>query len=72
MLPGDLVFYDKCGGVIQTVFPFGDPYDQGLGIVVSKVMQYYWNGEDVSWVWILDENGNQLDFALDYLKLAII
>jgi hypothetical protein len=71
MSPGDLVYYDKCGGAVRTVFPFGEPYDQGIGLVVSNIMSYDWQGEDVEWVWILDEGGNKLDFALDYLRPVI-
>lgn len=68
MSPGDLVYYDKCGGIAQTVFPFGEPYDQGVGMIVSYVMSYDYEGDLVEWVWIIDENGNKVDFALDYLK----
>jgi len=72
MLPGDLVYYDKCGGPFQMTFPFGEPNIRGIGIVVSEVATYEYQGEDIHWVWILDENGNKLDFALDYLEPVII
>lgn len=69
--PGDLVYYDKCGGPIQTVFPFAELDARGLGIMVSEIMSYDYEGEAVKWAWILDENGNKLDFALDYLEPVI-
>jgi len=69
--PGDLVYYDKRGGPIQTVFPFAEFDVRGLGIMVSEIMSYDYEGEAVKWAWILDENGNKLDFALDYLEPVI-
>ena len=66
--PGDLVYYDKCGGPHQTVFPFAEQDARGIGIVVSEVKTYDYQGEDIQWAWILDEKGNKLDFALDYLE----
>jgi hypothetical protein len=66
--PGDLVYYDKCGGPYQIVFPFAEQEAQGIGIVVSDVKSYDYQGEDIQWAWILDENGNKVDFALDYLE----
>ncbi len=72
MLPGDLVYYDKCGGPYQTVFPFAEKEAVGIGVVVSEVNTYEYQGEDIKWLWILDESGNQVDFALDYLEPVII
>lgn len=69
--PGDLVYYDKCGGPYQTVFPFAEQEARGVGVVVSEVMVYDYQGEDIQWAWILDEKGNKLDFALDYLEPVI-
>lgn len=66
--PGDLVYYDKCGGPFQTVFPFAEKEARGVGVVVSDVKSYDYQGEDIQWTWILDENGNKVDFALDYLE----
>jgi hypothetical protein len=66
--PGDLVYYDKCGGPLQSVFPFAEKEVRGIGIVISDVMKYDYQGEDIQWAWILDENGNKIDFALDYLE----
>ena len=71
MSPGDLVYYDKCGGPYWTVFPFSEKDARGLGMVVSDVMTYEYQGEDIKWTWIIDENGNKVDFALDYLEPVI-
>lgn len=70
--PGDLVYYDKCGGPYQTVFPFAEQEARGIGIVISEIKTYEYQGEDICWTWILDEKGNKLDFALDYLEPVII
>ncbi len=72
MLPGDLVYYDKRGGAIQMTFPFGEKDATGLGIIVSEIMIHTRRGVAIKWVWILDENGNKLDFTLDYLEPVII
>lgn len=72
MSPGDLVYYDKCGGPYWTVFPFSEKDARGLGMVVSDVMTYEYQGEDIKWTWIIDENGNKVDFALDYLEPVAI
>lgn len=72
MLLGDMVYYDKCGGIYQGVFPFNEPYDQGLGLIVSSIMTYKYHGDDISWTWILDENGNRIEISLDYLRLVVI
>jgi len=66
--PGDLVYYDKCGGPFQTVFPFSEKEARGIGVVISNVQSYDYQGEEIQWAWVLDENGNKLDFALDYLE----
>jgi len=70
--PGDLIYYDKCGGPIQGVFPFAEKEAWGVGILISEVMTYDYQGEDIKWAWILDEKGNKLDFALDYLEPIVI
>ena len=72
MSPGDLVYYDKCGGPYWTVFPFSEKDMRGLGIVVSEVFIHEYQGEDLRSVWIVDENGSKVEFALEYLELAII
>jgi hypothetical protein len=72
MLLGDMVYYDKCGGIHQGVFPFSEPYDQGLGLIVSSIMTYEYHGDDIFWAWILDENGNRIEISLDYLRLVVI
>ena len=70
--PGVLVYYDKRGGPYQTVFPFAEQEARGIGIVISEIKTYEYQGEDICWTWILDEKGNKLDFALDYLEPVII
>lgn len=72
LLPGDLVYYDKRGGPYQTVFPFAEQEARGIGIVISEIKTYEYQGEDICWTRILDEKGNKLDFALDYLEPVII
>lgn len=72
MSPGDLVYYDKCGGPYWTVFPFSEKDARGLGMVISSVMTYEYQGENIKWAWIIDENGNTVDFALDYLEPVAI
>jgi len=62
--PGDLIYYDKCGGPIQGVFPFAEKEAWGVGILISEVMTYDYQG--------VDEKGNKLDFALDYLEPIVI
>lgn len=67
--PGELVYYDRCGGILQTFFPFDNPHDAGIGVVVSDVKSYQNEaGDDVYWVEILDEDGTRKDIALDYLR----
>ena len=70
--PGDLVYYDKCGGPYQTVFPFAEEEAKGIGVVISEIKTYEYQGENILWVSILDEKGVRQDFALDYLELVTI
>lgn len=65
---GELVYYDKCGGNFQTVFPFAEEEARGIGIVISDVKWYELQGDCVMYTTILDEKGNKLDFVLDYLE----
>ena len=70
--PGDLVYYDKCGGPYQTVFPFAEEEARGIGVVISEIKTYEYQGEDVRWTSILDEKGLKQNFVLDYLELVTI
>jgi len=70
MSPGNLVYYDKCGGLHWTVFPFAEKEARGLGIIISEIMTYEYQGENIKWAWIIDENGNKADFALEYLEIV--
>lgn len=66
--PGNLVYYDKCGGPYWTVFPFSENDARGIGIVVSEISSHDYEGENLRSVWILDEVGNKVEFALEYLE----
>jgi len=33
-------------------------------------MTYEYQGENIKWAWIIDENGNKADFALEYLEIV--
>lgn len=68
---GDLVYYDKCGGSFQTVFPFAEEDARGIGIVISDIKWYELQGDSVMWTTILDEKGMKLNFILDYLEPVI-
>ena len=69
---GDLVYYDKCGGPYQSVFPFAEEGAIGIGVVISEIKKYEYQGEDIQWTSILDEKGIKQDFVLNYLDLVII
>lgn len=69
--PGDLVYYDRYGGKWQTVFPFDDPNAEGLGMIVSNIMSYETNNGTLLWAYILDENGQRVEYLLDYLRPAV-
>lgn len=70
--PGELVYYDKCGGLYWTVSPFTDPYEEGVGVVVSRVESYRNDvDEDVYWVEVLTEDGSRKKIAIDYLRDVI-
>ena len=71
MSPGDLVYYDKSGGLYISGFPFSDPSVKGVGIVISEIKSYDYGGEIIKWVKIINENGEQLDYSLDYLEPVI-
>lgn len=68
MSPGDLVYYYRFGGPTRGLFPFGESNCEGLGVVVSEMMTYDAGGDELAWVWILDEDGNMSDFLIDYLR----
>jgi hypothetical protein len=70
--PGDLVYYDKCGGPYQTVFPFAEEEARGIGVIISEIKTYEHQGENVRWTSILDEKGLKQDFAIDYLEPVTI
>jgi len=68
---GDLVYYDKCGGIFQMSFPFSDPGAEGLAVVVSGLNQYTdVEGSVVHWVTVLVEDGTMKKIAVDYLRTA--
>ena len=52
-------------------FPFSEESVKGIGVIISEVATFDYEGEDIKWVWILDENGNKLDFSLDYIEPVI-
>lgn len=69
--PGDLVYYDKCGGPVWSSFPFAESDAKGIGIVVAEVVSYRFGDDTINSTWVLDENGNKLEFAIDYLEQII-
>jgi hypothetical protein len=68
---GSLVFYDRFGGDRRSVFPFGDPQAVGIGLIVSEIKIQPLEVEDYQWVWIIDEEGNRVSYALDYLEPVV-
>lgn len=72
MKPGDLVYYDKCGGPFWTVFPFSEKDARGIGMVISTVTVYEYHGDDFRSAWILDEKGSRKEFAVEYLEPVTI
>lgn len=68
---GDLVHYDKCGGIFQMSFPFSEPDAEGVAVVISQINCYYDDdGNTVHWAEVLTDNGDIKQIALDYLKPA--
>ena len=71
MSPGDLIYYDKSGGLYISGFPFSEPSVRGVGIIISDVKSFDYGGEEIKWVKIITESGEHLDFSLDYLEPVI-
>jgi hypothetical protein len=70
--PGDLVYYDRRGGSSRDFYPFIVDDVRAIGVVVAEIEVYEYQGEDILWTWILDENGQKIDISLDYLEPIII
>lgn len=70
--PGDLIYYDK-RAVGRTVhrdfFPFVVDEVKAVGVVISNIRTYDSPEGDISYVWILDEDGNKSSILVDYLEL---
>lgn len=69
---GDLVYYDKraCGPTVhRDFFPFVVDEVRAIGVVISNVRTYDSHDGNVSYVWILDEDGKKSSILVDYLEL---
>lgn len=63
MKRGDLIQYDRYGGLWETVSPSLDPVDWGFGLFLSDEDDV----DAVRWATFLDERGMIRKFAICYL-----
>jgi hypothetical protein len=61
MKTGDLISYDRFGGVWETTAPSNDPNDWGVGILLYT----WWDGRQLAD--IIDENGCVRSISISYL-----
>lgn len=69
MQPGSLVVYDKYGTVWESVSPFYEHNECGIGVIISDHRTESWFGCDTYVFQIMTEDGKIKEISSAYLKV---